>query len=152
MKLKPLVHQILEDYALPWGGTHGVGHWARVLENGLRVAEATAAKVEVVQLFAVFHDSRRINESIDGGHGLRGAELAAELRGEPARLPQVRQRLVPRLSLHGMSRECVEIVAVAERGHGREMKFASALMEQGVIGDRLRERVPERRAAVSLRR
>ena len=25
--LKPLVHQILEDYSLPWHGTHGVGHW-----------------------------------------------------------------------------------------------------------------------------
>ena len=36
--LKPIVHRILEDYALPWHGTHGVGHWARVLENGLRLA------------------------------------------------------------------------------------------------------------------
>jgi uncharacterized protein len=61
LKLKPLVHQILEDYTLPWHGTHGVGHWARVLENGLRLAKATGAAVEVVQLFAVFHDSRRVN-------------------------------------------------------------------------------------------
>jgi uncharacterized protein len=79
--LKPLVHAILEDYALPWHGTHGVGHWARVLENGLRLAVGTDAKVEVVQLFAIFHDSRRINEVTDHGHGCRGAELAAELRG-----------------------------------------------------------------------
>ena len=78
--LKPLVHAILEDYALPWHGTHGIGHWARVLENGLRLANATDAKVEVVQLFAVFHDSRRINEGYDDGHGQRGADLAAELR------------------------------------------------------------------------
>jgi uncharacterized protein len=78
--LKPLVHQILEDYALPWHGTHGVGPWARVLENGLRLAETTGAKVEVVQLFALFHDSRRVNEGVDDGHGERGAELAAELR------------------------------------------------------------------------
>ncbi len=80
MNLKPLVHRILEDYALPWHGTHGVGHWARVLENGLRLAEATDAKVEVVQLFAIFHDSRRISEGYDDDHGERGAELAAELR------------------------------------------------------------------------
>ena len=33
-----------------------------------------------VQLFAVFHDSRRINEGQDDGHGERGADLAAELR------------------------------------------------------------------------
>ena len=28
----------LEDYALPLNGDHGVAHWARVLENGLRLA------------------------------------------------------------------------------------------------------------------
>lgn len=80
--LKPIVHRILEDYPLPWHGTHGVGHWARVLENGLRLAQGTDANVAVVQLFAVFHDSRRINEGTDHDHGRRGAELAAELRGD----------------------------------------------------------------------
>ena len=80
LKLKPLVHRILEDYALRWDGTHGVGHWARVLENGLRLADATGAKGEIVQLFAVFHDSRRVSDGGDHGHGQRGAELAAELR------------------------------------------------------------------------
>jgi len=80
LNLKPLVHRILEDYALPWHGTHGVGHWARVLENGPRLAQATDAKVEVVQLFAIFHDARRVNEGYDDGHGERGADLAAELR------------------------------------------------------------------------
>ena len=39
VNLKAIVHAILEDYALPWHGTHGVGHWARVLENGLRLAK-----------------------------------------------------------------------------------------------------------------
>ena len=87
MNLKPLVHRILEDYALRWDGTHGVGHWARVLENGLRLADATGAKIEVVQLFAVFHDSRRVSEGVDDDHGERGAELAAELRGDLFDLP-----------------------------------------------------------------
>jgi uncharacterized protein len=79
--LKPIVHQILRDYALPWHGTHGVSHWARVLENGLRLAAGTDANAEVVQLFAIFHDARRINEGTDDGHGERGADLAAEVRG-----------------------------------------------------------------------
>ena len=79
LDLKPLVHEILENYALPWHGTHGVGHWARVLENGLRLAEATGAKVEVVQLFAIFHDARRISEGYDDGHGRRAADLAVDL-------------------------------------------------------------------------
>lgn len=81
LNLRPIVHAILEDYPLPRHGTHGVGHWARVLENGLRLAQATGAVIEVVQLFAVFHDSRRINECEDWGHGQRGADLAVELRG-----------------------------------------------------------------------
>jgi uncharacterized protein len=82
LNLKPIVHRVLEDYALPPHGTHGVGHWARVLENGLRLAEVSGACVEVVRLFAVFHDSRRVNEGVDHGHGQRGAELAAKLRGD----------------------------------------------------------------------
>ena len=42
---------ILDDYALPWRGTHGVLHWARVWANGLRVAEGSGADVEIVKLF-----------------------------------------------------------------------------------------------------
>ena len=82
LNLKPLVHRILEDYSLPWHGTHGVGHWARVLENGLRLARQTKANVEVVQLFAIFHDACRVSEGHDDGHGERGGELALVLRDE----------------------------------------------------------------------
>jgi uncharacterized protein len=87
LNLKPIVHRILQDYALPPDGTHGIGHWARVLENGLRLAEITGANVEVVRLFAVFHDSRRVNEGVDDGHGKQGADLAALLRGDLFDLP-----------------------------------------------------------------
>jgi uncharacterized protein len=80
LDLKPLVHRILEDYSLPWHGVHGVGHWARVLENGLRLARQTKANVEVVQLFAIFHDSCRISDGTDPEHGERGGDLALALR------------------------------------------------------------------------
>ncbi len=75
-----LVHAIMKEYALPVLGTHGLAHWARVLENGLRLAEHTGADRQIVALFAVFHDSRRQNESTDPGHGARGGELATQLR------------------------------------------------------------------------
>lgn len=81
MHLKPILQAILDEYALPVGGDHGVGHWARVLENGLRLAEATGANFEVISLFAVLHDSRRLNEDSDPDHGPRAAEFAARLRG-----------------------------------------------------------------------
>jgi len=80
-KLKPIVQAVLEEYALPRLGMHGVTHWARVLANGMWLAEETGADTNVVQLFAVFHDCRRINEGTDPNHGRRGAEKAAELRG-----------------------------------------------------------------------
>ena len=83
---RSLVRAIRQHYELPWHGIHGIGHWARVLENGLRLAPLTGADEQVVALFAVFHDSQRINESIDPEHGRRGAELAAHLRGREFKL------------------------------------------------------------------
>ena len=66
----PLVlRAILDECALSPDGDHGVGHWARVLENGLRLAEKTAANIEVVQLFALFHDSKRVRETSDPNMG-----------------------------------------------------------------------------------
>jgi uncharacterized protein len=81
MNLADIVAEILSGYALPARGFHGVVHWARVLENGLKLAELTGANVELIRLFAVFHDSRRENDGTDPDHGRRGADLAAALRG-----------------------------------------------------------------------
>ncbi len=81
MNMSAIVIEILREYSLPISGVHGIAHWARVLENGLRLAEITGADTDVVTLFAIFHDSRRINEGHDNGHGFRGAELAACFRG-----------------------------------------------------------------------
>lgn len=75
-------------------GDHGVVHWARVLENGLRVAEANGADREVVTLFALFHDSRRVNEGRDDDHGVRGGTLARSLRGSLVHLDNARFELL----------------------------------------------------------
>jgi uncharacterized protein len=91
-----ILHAVLVDYALPWGGYHGVAHWARVLENGLRLAGETGANVEVVSLFALLHDSRRINEGWDPDHGPRAAEFASSLRGRLFDLPDPEFRLLNR--------------------------------------------------------
>ena len=77
-----IFRRIRAEYGLPLRGDHGVVHWARVLQNGLRIADATGADAEVVTLFALFHDSRRIGAGEDAGHGRRGAEFARALRGE----------------------------------------------------------------------
>ena len=79
--LRPVLGAVLASYALPLAGIHGVTHWARVLENGLRLSQVTGANLEVVGLFAVLHDSRRLTEGPDPGHGRRAADFAASLRG-----------------------------------------------------------------------
>lgn len=60
---------------------HGPAHWRRVLRNGLLLATRTGADPAVVRMFAVFHDSRRVNDMTDPDHGARGALYAAEARG-----------------------------------------------------------------------
>ncbi len=77
-----LVRSILDQYVLPIDGIHGIGHWARVLENGIRLAASTGADTDVVALFAVFHDAKRRNENKDSGHGKRGADMAHQMRGK----------------------------------------------------------------------
>lgn len=89
-----LMSRVLEQYQLSPLGIHGVGHWERVLENGRRIAEFTGADVDVVELFAIFHDARRIDDGYDPEHGQRGGALACELAGiafslEPPRLRQL---------------------------------------------------------------
>jgi len=77
-----LISAIRSQYRLSWNGLHGCGHWARVLENGLRLAAETGANPQVVELFAVFHDACRINDDWDPNHGGRGADLAVAFRGK----------------------------------------------------------------------
>jgi uncharacterized protein len=91
-----ILHAILEEYVLPWDGDHGIAHWARVLENGLRLGEETSAHIEVVQLFAILHDCQRVNEGGDPNHGPRAAAYAMELRGLLFDLPHDEFRLLHR--------------------------------------------------------
>ena len=42
LNIPVVLKAVLEDYALPLNGDHGVAHWARVLENGLRLSAQAA--------------------------------------------------------------------------------------------------------------
>ncbi len=82
MVTRQLIEAIRKQYHLSWDGIHGIGHWARVYENGFRIAASLdGVNTKVVELFAVFHDARRDNDGADQDHGYRGAKLANELRG-----------------------------------------------------------------------
>jgi uncharacterized protein len=84
---KDLIAVIRQGFALNWNGIHGASHWARVRRNGLRLARLTGARVEIVELFAFLHDSRRVNDLWDPGHGKRAAEFIRTLQGSLLALP-----------------------------------------------------------------
>jgi len=81
MVSQDLIDMVQTGYALHLDGIHGVAHWARVRTNGLRLAEQTGANPNVVALFALLHDSKRLNDGRDPKHGARAAQFAASLQG-----------------------------------------------------------------------
>lgn len=66
---------------LDWHGIHGISHWQRVRENGLRLAAMNGADTVVIELFAFIHDVMRLNDGHDPQHGQRAADFARTLRG-----------------------------------------------------------------------
>jgi uncharacterized protein len=76
-----LWQQVSTQFQCGSDSIHGPSHWRRVEQHGLSLATKTGADITVVRLFALFHDAQRVNESVDHGHGVRGAELAAKMRG-----------------------------------------------------------------------
>jgi uncharacterized protein len=76
-----VVRAAKKRFALAVHGIHGVPHWQRVRENGLRLAKRTGADRVIVELFAYLHDCCREDDRSDPGHGERAAEFAQTLRG-----------------------------------------------------------------------
>jgi uncharacterized protein len=76
-----LIEEIRKQFRLDWHGVHGIAHFQRVKDNGLRLAQETKAKKNVVELFAYLHDARRHNEYEDDLHGKRAAKLVRYFQG-----------------------------------------------------------------------
>jgi uncharacterized protein len=81
------VELLRSEFALSWQGLHGLAHWERVRQNGLYLARITGANVQVVELFALLHDCKRLSDRRDPDHGARAAEYARTLRGSWILLP-----------------------------------------------------------------
>jgi uncharacterized protein len=75
-----LLRDIKDQFLIDWSGIHGISHWARVYDIGMKLAVLTGANTRVVQLFSIFHDSGRQTDGSDPKHGLRGARLAERVR------------------------------------------------------------------------
>jgi uncharacterized protein len=76
-----LIEAIRKQYALDWDGIHGWDHWMIVLETGKTLAKEVEADLRVVELFALLHDSCRLNDGIDPEHGPRAARFVQSLDG-----------------------------------------------------------------------
>ena len=67
----------------PGSCDHGEQHWKAVAWAGLGLAgQLEGCDAELVLLFALLHDTQRVNESRDPEHGLRAARFAQELCSE----------------------------------------------------------------------
>ncbi len=75
-----LVDALRRAQPLTWHGIHGVSHWQRVRENGLRLAEINGADAAVVEYFSFLHDIKRLNDGRDPHHGQRAADFARTIR------------------------------------------------------------------------
>ena len=75
-----LWQRVKDQFRLPEPTYHGVSHWLTVLRHGMVLCRLHPANVEIVRLFALFHDSRRQDERADPEHGPRGAQLAIDFR------------------------------------------------------------------------
>jgi uncharacterized protein len=80
---KSTLQKILKEYNLDLNrSNHGFGHWTRVLENGLIIADMNNANKKVIITFSFFHDLARISEEKDSEHGMYGAELLKKYKNE----------------------------------------------------------------------
>ena len=77
-----LVRLLRDEFRLDWHGIHGSPHWARVRINGLTIAAINGARRDVVEWFALLHDSQRLDEHVDSRHGARAADFIAEINGD----------------------------------------------------------------------
>ena len=69
-------------FALGPHSVHGPDHWRRVETMGLELCKETDADKTVVRLFALLHDSCRMDDGADLFHGPRAADMLNEISGE----------------------------------------------------------------------
>ncbi len=80
--LEEITHIAKNRFNLDTKDIHGIAHWERVRQNGLKIATHAGANKSVVELFAILHDCCRDGSNGDSEHGKRAAEFAKTLQGK----------------------------------------------------------------------
>jgi uncharacterized protein len=81
-----IVARLRSEFRLAWAGIHGAPHWGRVRVNGLSLARCNGARMDVVEWFALLHDSQRRHDGIDRHHGARAAAFIRSINDAYLRL------------------------------------------------------------------
>jgi len=81
IQYKAIWDEVRAGFRLPLKSIHGYDHWQRVEGDAIKIARAEDAIIDVVKLFAIFHDSCRLDDNYDPDHGRRAATYAGEMRG-----------------------------------------------------------------------
>ncbi len=71
--------RVISQFRLGRNSAHYVDHWDRVAAYGLHLGRLYKADLEVIELFALLHDSQRFEEGHDPEHGTRAALYASEI-------------------------------------------------------------------------
>ena len=103
------------------GATHGVWHWDRVYENGMKLLTPEVNPL-VVGLFAYLHDSCRRNDGRDPMHGPRAAKFIDTIRTS---------------QLAGMTDEEIGLLKEACRLHTSAHKTGNPTIDACFDADRL---------------
>ncbi len=83
IKTRELVALLRETFVPSWHDIHGASHWARVRLNAMRICSSgNGANAHVCELFALLHDSQRLDDGECPGHGARAASFIATLNGK----------------------------------------------------------------------
>jgi uncharacterized protein len=112
MPFEALLRRVRREFGLDLDGIHGEAHWARVRENGLRLARETGADPLIAQFFAYLHDCQRRNDGFDREHGPRAAAFVETLGASLLPLSgQRRQLLVYACAYHsdGLTRAPISV-------------------------------------------
>jgi uncharacterized protein len=118
---KQLLKAILDQFKISRNGVHGPAHWARVRYHGLMIGAECGADLNVVELFAFLHDSKRLNEYSDPDHGARAAEYATSLNG----------------SFFTLNANQLDLLCIAMRGHSGGQVHSDPTIQTCWDADRL---------------
>ena len=101
--MNALISKVVNEAMLSNSSIHGIHHWQTVERNGVYLCQFNVADEEVVRLFALFHDSMRLNDDFDPEHGLRAAQYIERIVDQiPLKPKQIDTlRLACRTHTHG---------------------------------------------------